>query len=165
MGTRRAVKACYFVVWDSLTHVLSLGLAAPAGLPVVLGAGGAAGLAQDGRVGAVPALAELPDFPPFFLGEEAPVPHAFRSLASGPVILGPFPLSIFFLGGVGLGPGVWRGFRGIPGLGVFPGGFSCCLLLVLRGVSSVGWLGDGEAELESMAYCTWRRGLPAAPAA
>ena len=139
-----------------------LGIAAYAGLPVLLGAGGAAGLAGSGRFGAVPAVAKFPGCLPFLLGAESLVLHALGSLVSGSVILGPVPLPVFRQGGVGLGPGVWRGFGGIPGLGVFPGGFSCCLL-VLRGVSRVGWLGDGEAELEGMAYCTWRRGNPQTP--
>ena len=114
-------------------------------------------MAGDRWVGASSAESEGFGFTPFFLGEEPSVVSALRSLASGLLILSPFPLPVFRQGGVGLGPAVWRGFGGIPGLEVFPGGFSCCLLLVLRGVSSVGWIGDGEAELEGMAYCTWRR--------
>ena len=60
----------------------SLGVAAPAGRPVLLGAGGAAGLGWDGLVGAVFAEAEFPVSPPFFLGAEASVLHALRALVS-----------------------------------------------------------------------------------
>ena len=65
-----------------LSGGLPLGIAAYAGLPVFLGAGGAAGLGRDGLVGAVFTEAEFPVSPPFFLGAEASVLHALRALAS-----------------------------------------------------------------------------------
>ena len=65
----------------------SLGLAADAGLPVFLGAGGAAGLAWFGEVGAAPALAKLLGFPPAFLRQEAAVLPARGGLVSLPVVL------------------------------------------------------------------------------
>ena len=60
-----------------LSGGLPLGIAAYAGLPVFVGAGGAAGLARDGLFAAVPALAELLGSLPFFLGESRQ--YSFRS--------------------------------------------------------------------------------------
>ena len=65
----------------------SLGVPAPAVLPALLGAGGAAGLARDGEVGAAPALAKLLGFPPAFLRQEAAVLPALGGLVSLPVVL------------------------------------------------------------------------------
>ena len=56
------------------------GVAAPAGLPVVLSARGAARLAEDRGLAAVPALAEFPGLLPLFLGEAPVVLHALRGL-------------------------------------------------------------------------------------
>ena len=50
----------------------AFGVAAPAGLPVGIGARGAPGLVWDGGLGAVPALAGCLGYPPLFLGK-APV--------------------------------------------------------------------------------------------
>ena len=73
---------CFIRPLRSFAKGLPLGLAADAGLPVFLGACGAAGLARDGPVGAVFTEAEFPVSPPFFLGAEASVLHALRALAS-----------------------------------------------------------------------------------
>ena len=86
MGTRRAVKACYFVVWNSLTPVLSLGIAAYAGLPVFLGAGGATGLAWFGGVRAALADAEFLGLSPAFLCVGVLVLPALGGLVSLPVV-------------------------------------------------------------------------------
>ena len=54
-----------------LSGGLLLGIAASAGLPVLLGAGGAAGLARDGLLAAVRALVDLLGSAAFPLDEEA----------------------------------------------------------------------------------------------
>ena len=99
-------------------------LSLPAVLPVFVGAGGEAGLARDGLVGAGPALSKLPGFPSAFLRQEAAVLPAFGSLVSLPVVL----LAVLALG---LPCGRSLGFRWIacPGRGCGSGlcrfGSSC----------------------------------------
>ena len=128
MGTRRAVKACYFVVWNSLTPVLSLGIAAYAGLPVFLGAGGAAGLAQDGMIAAAFAEAEFLGFSPVFLCVEAMVLLAFLGLVSLPLVLEAFLALRFHFG--------WGQFSAVPGLRCF----WCGLLSRFRHRGCLWWL-------------------------
>ena len=57
-----ALKVCRMWKFGYLQRSPS-GIPAPAGLPVVLGAGLTTGLAQDSRLYAVPALAEFLGFP------------------------------------------------------------------------------------------------------
>ena len=63
------------------------GIAAPAGLPVALNTCGAAGLVQDGRAAAVPALSEFFGFLPAFLGKAPVVLPSLRGLAPGLFVL------------------------------------------------------------------------------
>lgn len=65
----------------------SVGVAAPAGLPVVLGAAITACLARDGRFAAVSALAEFPSALPLFLGTAPAVLPALLALVSFLVVL------------------------------------------------------------------------------
>ena len=65
----------------------SLGVAAPAGLPVGRSAPGATRLVEDRGLAAVPALAEFLGLLPLFLGKAPVVLHALRALAPGPFVL------------------------------------------------------------------------------
>ena len=75
-----------------------LGIAAHAGLPVLLGAGLAPRLAGNRRLAAVPALAEFPGSMQALLGIEPLVLHALRGLVSLPVVLPAGHLSFLFGG-------------------------------------------------------------------
>ena len=70
-----------------LSRVSPLGAAAPAGLPVVLGAGRATRLAWDGWLGAVLALAKELGFPASLLLVAPKVFLPLRALASGLLVL------------------------------------------------------------------------------
>ena len=103
---------------------LSPGAAAPAGLPVLLGTGEAAGLAGDGPAGATPALAEV--FLPLtlLLSVPASVCPAFGGLAPGLIVF----LAVFIWGLGTLGPGrewfLWSRF-GLGLTGFLPRAFRC----------------------------------------
>ena len=129
----------------------SVGVAASAGLPVLLGAGLAPRLAGNRRLAAVPALAEFPGSMQALLGIEPLVLHALRGLVSLPVVLDLILPLGFCLDRVRCGP-LFR-FCG-PG-GCFLKGFPCPSWVLPRGRASalVGRLRQGESELESMAYC------------
>ena len=133
-----------------------LGIAAHAGLPVLLGAGLAPRLAGNRRLAAVPALAEFPGSMQALLGIEPLVLHALRGLVSLPVVLDLILPLGFCLDRVRCGP-LFR-FCG-PG-GCFLEGFPCPSWVLPRGRASalVGRLRQGESELESMAYCPPVRG-------
>ena len=75
----------------------SVGVAAPAGLPVGLGALGAPGLAQDGGLAAVPAYAEFLGLLPLFLGVVPVILLALWSLGPALVVRPPFLLAGFHL--------------------------------------------------------------------
>ena len=132
------------------------GVAAPAGLPVLLGAGLTLRLAGNRRLAAVPALAEFPGSMQALLGIEPLVLHALRGLVSLPVVLDLILPLGFCLDRVRCGP-LFR-FCG-PG-GCFLEGFPCPSWVLPRGRASalVGRLRQGESELESMAYCPPVRG-------
>ena len=83
-----AILGAYTPALKSFPSCLSTrGVAAPAGHPVFFGAGGAAGLAWDGRLAAVPALAEFPASLQAFLCIEPLVLYALWTLVPGLVVL------------------------------------------------------------------------------
>ena len=75
----------------------SVGVAAPAGLPVGPGALGAPGLAQDGGLAAVPAYAEFLGLLPLFLGVVPVILLALWSLGPALVVRPPFLLAGFHM--------------------------------------------------------------------
>ena len=77
-------RAAFWCSLNSRSPVL--GLRAPSGLPVLLGAGLAADLVLLRGVGAVPAAAGFPGQPASFLRFEAVVLLAFRSLTPGRLV-------------------------------------------------------------------------------
>ena len=84
--------------WVSLSHLViqfllglfpcpPIGVVPPAGMPVVLSARGAPGLARDSGTAAVPTLAGLLGLLTLFLGEAPVVLHALRSLVPSLFVL------------------------------------------------------------------------------
>ena len=98
---RQVLLGCsYQVMWGSrfFSRGPSLGVAAPAGLPVGLSTGGAAGLAGDGWFGTTLALAGCLGYLPPCLCIQMFLFHAVWILASLPVVLSAVPPLLLFGG-------------------------------------------------------------------
>ena len=131
---------------------------APSLLPVLLGAGGAAGFARYRGVQAVPAESKSFGLTPLFLGKEPFLIPALRCLVPSAVVLAT-PLPGFNFGGgrfraslrrFGLrGALSWRGAGG-----VFPWQLSSRFCPAGRAAARVARLRQVEAELEGSPCCT-----------
>ena len=134
----------------------------------MLGAGGASRLAKDGRLAAVPALADLSGPLPPFVGKVPLVLYALWTLVPGLFALPAVLVCVASLGrgcflmgavAVGLGHAAFRLLRTAgPGGRVFPG-FRCRILAGVGYFFTLGSPWQGKRELESSSFHPLRRGL------